>query len=167
VQRKGDRFRTTIFVEEGSEIVFETVKAPEMSFEDIQAESDANRNVDLGYTPTGTVIERVDYNLELEVEANGNSGSSKGDGIVYLLEMNDGSQKVIIIRGQDSMPEEWTVLEKTDEYGQTYYQCNLKYDYKRGEKIEVNTKAKVRLTSPNVLFSFEDDRQIKFTKVQD
>jgi hypothetical protein len=167
VQRKGDRFRTTIFVEEGSEIVFETVKAPEMSFEDIQAESDANRNVDLGYTPTGTVIERVDYNLELEVEANGNSGSSKGDGIVYLLEMNDGSQKVIIIRGQDSMPEEWTVLEKTDEYGKTYYQCNLKYDYKRGEKIEVNTKAKVRLTSPNVLFSFEDDRQIKFTKVQD
>lgn len=165
VQRNGDRFRTIIFVKEGSGIVFETVKAPEMSFEEIQAESDANRNADLGYTPTGKVIERIDYNLELDVEANGDAGSSKGEGIVYLLEITDGSQKVVIIRGQDSMPEEWTVLNKIDEYGVTYYLCNLKYDYKRGEKIEVNTKAKVKIGAPNVLFYFEDDRTIKFTIV--
>ena len=164
---RGDSFRTAIFVEEGSGIVFETVKVPEKSFEEIQAESDANQNADMGYTPAGKIIERVDYNFELEVEADGNSGSSKGDGIVYLLEMTDGSQKVVIIRGQGAMPEEWTVLEKTDEYGEIYYQCNLKYDYKRGEKIEVNTKAKVSIASPNVLFKYEDDKIIKFTVVQD
>lgn len=166
-RRRGETFMTIIFVEKGSGLVIETVKAPEKSFDEIQAESDANRNADLGYTPTGTVIERVDYNFELKVEANGNSGSSKGDGIVYLLETTDGSQKVVIIRGQDSMPEEWTVLNKINEYGETYYQCNLKYDYKRGEKIEVNTKAKVKIAAPNVLFYYEDDKTIKFTIVQD
>lgn len=166
-KRRGETFMTIIFVEKGSGLVIETVKAPEKSFDEIQAESDANRNADLGYTPTGTVIERVDYNFELKVEANGNSGSSKGDGIVYLLETTDGSQKVVIIRGQDSMPEEWTVLNKINEYGETYYQCNLKYDYKRGEKIEVNTKAKVKIAAPNVLFYYEDDKTIKFTIAQD
>jgi len=166
-RRRGETFMTIILVEKGSGLVYETVKVPEKSFDEIQAESDANRNADLGYTPTGTVIERVDYNFELEVEANGNSGSSKGDGIVYLLEATDGSQKVVIIRGQGSMPEEWTVLMQIDEYGETYYQCNLKYDYKRGEKIEVNTKAKVRIAAPNVLFYYEDDKTIKFTIVQD
>ncbi len=165
-RRRGDSFRTAIFVEEGSRIVFETVKMPEMSFEEIQAESDANQNTDMGYSPTGTVVERVDYNLEFEVEANGDSGSSKGDGIVYLLEMTDGSQNLVIIRGQDAMPEEWTVLRKADEYGEIYYYCNLKYDYKRGEKIEVNSKAKVKITSPNVLFNYEDGKIIKFTIVQ-
>lgn len=166
-RRRGETFMTIIFVEKGSGLVYKTVKVPEKSFDEIQAESDANRNADLGYTPTGTVIERVDYNFELKVEANGNSGSSKGDGIVYLLETTDGSQKVVIIRGQGSMAEEWTVLNKIDEYGETYYQCNLKYDYKRGEKIEVNTKAKVKIAAPNVLFYYEDDKTIKFTIVQD
>ncbi len=166
IQRNGDSFRTSIFVEEGSGIVFETVKVPEMSFEEIQAESDANQNADMGYSPTGTIVERVDYNFELEVEANGDSGSSKGDGIVYLLEMTDGSQNVVIIRGQDAMPEEWTVLRKADEYGEIYYYCNLKYDYKRGEKIEVNSKAKVKITSPNVLFNYEDGKTIKFTIIE-
>jgi hypothetical protein len=121
----------------------------------------------MGYTPTGKVIERVDYNFELDLEANGNVGRSKGDGIVYLLEMTDGSQKVVIIRGQDAIPEEWTVLRRADEYGEIYYYCNLEYDYERGEKIEVNTKAKVRIASPNVYFNYEDDRTIKFTIVQD
>lgn len=166
-RRRGETFMTIILVEKGSGLVFETVKVPKKSFDEIQAESDANRNADLGYTPTGKVIERVDYNFELEVEANGNSGRSKGDGIVYLLEMTDRSQKVVIIRGQGSMPEEWTVLKQIDEYGEIYYQCNLKYDYKRGEKIEVNTKAKVRIAAPNVLFYYEDDKTIKFTIVQD
>ena len=83
-RRRGETFMTIIFVEKGSGLVYETVKVLEKSFDEIQAESDANRNADLGYTPTGTLIERVDYNFELEVEANGNSGSSKGDGIVSL-----------------------------------------------------------------------------------
>ena len=156
-----------IFVEEGSGLVFETVKASGLSSAEIQDASDANQNADLGYSPTGKVIERIDFNFELEVEANGDSGSSKGNGIVYLLESTDGSQKLVIIRGQDAMPEEWSVLNITDEYGVKYYQCNLKYDFKRGEKIEVNTKAKVKLASPNVVFKFEDNRQIKFTVVQD
>ena len=166
-RRRGDSFRTAIFVEEGSGIVFETVKVPEMSFEEIQAESDANQNADMGFAPTGQVIERVDYNLELKVEANGNVGRSKGDGIVYLLEATDGSQKVVIIRGQGAMPEEWTVLNKTSNGIDTYYHSNLKYDYKQGEKIEVNTKAKVRIASSNAYFNYEDDRTIKFTIVQD
>ncbi|MEN8251412.1 MAG: hypothetical protein ABFS32_20960 [Bacteroidota bacterium] len=166
VQKSGDRSRTVIFVEEGSGIVFETSKAPEMSFEEILAESDSNQNADLGYTPAGNVIERVDYNFELEVEANGDAGSSKGDGIVYLLESTDGSQKVVVIRGQNAMPEEWYVLNKTDEYGVIYYQCNLKYTYKRGEKIEVNTKAKVRIADPNVIFKFDNGKTIKFTIVE-
>lgn len=166
-KRRGETFRTIIFVEKGSGLVIETVKAPEMSFEEIQAESDANQNADMGYTPIGTVIERIDYNFELDVDADGNSGTSKGDGIVYLLEMKDGSEKVVIIRGHNAMPEEWTVLKQINEYGEIYYQCNLKYDYKRGEKIEVNTKAKVKIAAPNVFFNFEDDRTIKFTIVQD
>ena len=166
-RRRGETFMTIILVEKGSGLVYETVKVPEMSFEEIQAESDANQNADMGYSPTGTVVERVDYNFELEVEANGDSGRSKGDGIVYLLEMTDGSQNVVIIRGQDAMAEEWTVLRKADEYGEIYYYCNLKYDYKRGEKIEVNTKAKVKINSPNVLFNYEDGKTIKFTIVQD
>ena len=166
-RRRGETYMTIILVEKGSGLVFETIKVPEKSFEEIQVESDANRNADLGYTPTGMVIERVDYNFELEVEANGNSGSSKGDGIVYLLETTDGSQKVVIIRGQNAMPEEWTVLNKTSNGVETYYHCNLKYNYKRGEKIEVNTKAKVRIAAPNVLFYYEDDKTIKFTIVQD
>lgn len=166
-KRMGDRFMTTILVEKGSDLVYETVKAPEKSFDEILAKSDANQNADMGYTPSGKVIERVDYNFELEVDANGDTGSSKGDGIVYLLEMADGSQKVVIIRGQNAMPEEWTVLNKTSNGVETYYQCNLMYDYKRGEKIEVNTKAKVRIAAPNVLFSYEDDKTIKFTIVQD
>ncbi|MCK5872930.1 MAG: hypothetical protein KAG26_08890 [Methylococcales bacterium] len=164
ISRNGGRFRAIIFVEEGSGIEFKTVKVPEKSFAEIQAESDASRNADLGYTPTGTVIERIDYNLELEVEADGNAGRSKGDGIVYLLE-SEGAQKLVIIRGQDAMPEEWTVLEKTNEFGQTYYQCNLQYDYKRGEKIEVNIKAKVQIAAPNVIMSFEDGKTIKFTVI--
>ena len=45
---------TIIFVEKGSGLVYETVKVPEKSFDEIQAESDANRNADLGYTPIGT-----------------------------------------------------------------------------------------------------------------
>jgi len=167
VRRDGDRSWNMIFVEEGSGIVFETVKVPEKSFEEIQAESDANQNADLGYTPTGKVIDRVDYNFELEVEENGDAGSSKGDGIVYLLESTDGSQKVVVIRGQNAMPEEWYVLNKTDEYGVLYYQCNLQYDYKRGEKIEVNRKAKVRISAPNVMFNLDNGRTIKFTKVED
>jgi len=166
-RRRGKTFMTIILVEKGSGLVFETVKIPEKSFDEIQAESDATQNADLGYTPTGKVIDRVDYNFELEVEANGNSGSSKGDGIVYLLESTDGSQKVVIIRGQNAMPEEWTVLNKTSNGVDTYYHCNIKYDYKRGEKIEVNTKAKVRIASPNVLFYYEDDKTIKFTIIQD
>jgi len=167
VRRSGDISWTMIFVEEGSGIVFETVKVPEKSFDEILAESDANQNADMGYTPTGKVIERIDYNFELKVEANGDAGSSKGDGIVYLLEMTDGSQKVVIIRGHNAMPEEWTILKQINEYGEIYYQCNLKYNYKRGEKIEVNTKAKVKIAAPNVRFNFEDDRTIKFTIVQD
>lgn len=166
-RRRGETYMTIILVEKGSGLVFETVKIPEKSFDEIKAESDAKRNADLGYTPTSKVIERVDYNFELEVEANGNSGSSKGDGIVYLLEMTDGSQKVIIIRGHNAMPEEWIVLNKTSNGVETYYHCNLKYDYKRGEKIEVNTKAKVRIAAPNVLFYYENDKTIKFTIVQD
>ena len=166
-RRRGETFMTIILVEKGSGLIYKTVKVPEKSFDEIQIESDANRNADLGYTPTGKVIERVDYNFELEVEVNGNSGSSKGDGIVYLLESTDESQKVVIIRGQNAMPEEWTVLNKTSNGVDTYYHCNLKYDYKRGEKIEVNTKAKVRIASPNVLFYYEDDKTIKFTIIQD
>ena len=167
VSGNGGRYRAIIFAEEGSGIEFETVKVPEVIFEEIQTVSDESLSAELGYAPTGTVIERVDYNLELEVEANGDAGSSNGDGIVYLLEMKDGSQKVVIIRGQDAMPEEWTVLKKIDEYGEIYYQCNLQYDYKGGEKIEVNTKTKVKISSPNVLFYYEDNRIIKFTLVQD
>ena len=83
------------------------------------------------------------------------------------MESTDGSQKVVIIRSHGSMPEEWTVLKQIDEFGETYYQCNLKYEYKRGEKIEVNTKAKVRIAAPNVFFNYEDDKTIKFTIVQD
>ena len=86
---------------------------------------------------------------------------------LFLLESTDGSQKVVIIRSHGSMPEEWTVLKQIDEFGETYYQCNLKYEYKRGEKIEVNTKAKVRIAAPNVFFNYEDDKTIKFTIVQD
>lgn len=165
-RKRGETFMTIILVDKGSDLVYETVKVPEMSFEQIQAESDANQNADMGYSPIGTVIERVDYNFELEVEANGDSGSSTGDGIVYLLEMTDGSQNVVIIRGQDARPEEWTVLSQADEYGEIYYYCNLKYDYKRGERIEINSKARVKITSPNVLFNYEDGKTIKFTKVQ-
>lgn len=72
---------------------------------------------------------------------------------------------MVIIRGQDSMPEEWVVLEKINEFGQTYYQCNLQYTYKRGEKIEVNTKAKVQIAAPNVIMTFEDRKTMKFTVI--
>ena len=164
ISRNGDRYRAVIFVEEGSGIEFKTVKVPEMSFAEIQAQTDASRNADLGYTPTGTVVERVDYNLELAIEASGDAGRSKGDGIVYLLE-SEGTQKLVIIRGHDAMPEEWTVLEKIIEFGQTYYQCNLPYTYKRGEKIEVNIKAKVQINAPNVIMTFEDGKTIKFTVI--
>jgi hypothetical protein len=164
ISRRGDRYRAVILVEEGSGIVIETKKVPEKSFEEIQAESDANQNADLGYTPIGTVIERIDFNLELTVAASGDAGRSKGDGIVYFLE-SDGAQKIVIIRGHDAMAEEWTVLEKTNEFGETYYQCNLQYDYKRGEKIEVNTKAKVKIAVPNVIMYFEDGKTIKYTSI--
>lgn len=162
-QRRGNRYKTLILVEKGSGLGFETVKVPEMSFAEIQAESDAKRNADLGYTPSGEVIKRFDYNFVLTVEEDG-AGSSKGDGIVYLLE-NEGSQILVIINGQDSAPEEWTILEEVDVYGETVYKCNLQYTYKRGEKIEVNTKADLKFDALNVYLEFEDGKVIKFTNV--
>ena len=161
-QRRGDRSRTLILVEKGSGLVFETVKVPEKSFAEIQAESDAKRNADLGYTPTGEVIKRFDYNFVLTVEENGDAGSSKGNGIVYLLD-NEGSLTLVIIDGQDSAPEEWVILEEVDVYGEKVYKCNLQYTYKRGEKIEVNTKADLNFDSRNVYLKFEDGKVIKFT----
>ena len=163
IQRRGDRYRTLILVEKGSGLVFETVKVPEKSFAEIQAESDAKRNADLGYTPIGEVLKRFDYNFVLTVEESG-VGRSKGDGIVYLLEV-DGSQILVIIDGQDSAPEEWTILEEVDVYGFAVFKCNLQYTYKQGEKIVVNTKADLRFDALNVYLEFEDGKVIKFTNI--
>ena len=160
--RNGDRYRSIIFVEKGSGIVFETVKAPEMSFEEIQAQSDANKNADLGYSPTGEVLMRFDFNRTEEKYEDG-GGSSGEIGIIYLLDV-EAAKKVVIIRGHNGMPEEWDVIGEESKDDQTVYNCNLRYDYKRGEKIEVNRKADLSFNDSNVFMMNENNESLEFTQ---
>lgn len=160
-RNRGDTYRSIIFVEKGSGIVFETVKAPEMSFEEIQAQSDASKNSDLGYSPPGDVLIRFDFNRTVEKYEDG-GGSSGEIGIVYLLDI-DAAKKVVIIRGHNGAPEEWDVLGEKLEDDQTVYNCNLQYDYKRGEKIEVNKKANLSFNDSNVFMIDENNESLEFT----
>lgn len=160
-RRKGDRYLTLIFVEKGSGLVFETVKVPEKSFEEIMAESKAKENTDLGYEPPGEVLRRFDFNLTKEVYENG-SGTSGEIGIVYLLDIQN-LKKIVIIRGQNGAPEEWDVLNDQNDDEQTRFNCNLPYDYKRGEKIEVNKEGSFKFNESNVLLLEGEGGSKEFT----
>lgn len=138
--KNGITFITTIFVEKGSGLIFETVKVPELSFDEIMEQSKANENSDLGYSPAGEVLKRYDFNFNKSISYNGSS-SSGGVGIVYLLK-NENGKKVVIIYGQNAMPEEWDVVSEEEINGEITYKCNLYFDYERGKKIEVDEKAK-------------------------
>ncbi len=59
-----------------------------MSFEEIQAQSDANKNSDLGYSPPGEILMRFGFNRTVEKYENG-GGSSGEIGIVFMNIMQE------------------------------------------------------------------------------
>ena len=154
-RRRGETFMTIIFVEKGSGLVYETVKVPEKSFDEILTESRAKENSDLGYSPPGEVLKRYDFTKIEEVYDNG-SGSSGENGIVYLMHIEN-EKRIVVIRGQNGAPEEWDVINEEVKGDQTIYNCILHFDYKTG-------KGKKTGFYKNANFTFTESKVIMYAK---